>query len=552
MRRATRVAVLASSCLALLAACVPARRAGTGAECEINSECATPLVCRIDRCRNECATSADCPARLSCVLDQDGLGACQLPEERDCSLSSDCPGLLVCRQRQCVNECLTSRDCLGGAMCVETPEGRGCIDPGVVPCVRDGECGAGSYCLAGRCRTQCFFDRDCRRGFWCDEAGRCLPPPRLGRDAGANDAGVPGGEDADIDGGGMPGGLFPATPRFRITRPGVETHVAALVGGQLVFVTKPTGTAPGGTIDVLDLGTMTWSSLPFPEARWNMSWLAVGTTLYMTGGGYSTPGGDELSDVLVYDSVGGAVTPLGTSTSEPRSASSLTLCGDTLVVAGGTPSNSSGSGSTVVDLVDLVTPTDSTAISLPEPRTYLAAASDGSRAYVGGGMRDLAFGGDYGSDTLHVIDCALGTSSSVTMPHVFVSMDPEAFILGTRVYFAGTTVPSGTAFIGGQTISNDVIDVYDLSTSTWSTLTVPAAAGIDATHLAMGGGVIFHASTTYSAGLVQAHELSTERWSAQPTDFAIRQIAATDSMLYVVGQDPVSRDLVIEGFAIPP
>ena len=100
-----------------------------------------PLVCRLGYCRNECATSEDCGAGQSCVLDLDKLGVCQLPTETHCTLATDCPPSLVCRFEQCVNACETDRDCLGGARCVVDPAGNACLDVGVVPCVFDGDCG---------------------------------------------------------------------------------------------------------------------------------------------------------------------------------------------------------------------------------------------------------------------------------------------------------------------------------------------------------------------------------------------------------------------------
>src|SRR5688500_2613621 len=124
--------------LSVVAGCGVRRRSGTGAECELSSDCAAPLVCRLDRCRNECATSGDCPEGLSCVVDQDHLGACQLLSERECLLDSACPSPLVCRLEQCVNECVNDRDCLGGARC----EDGACIDVSGTSCVVDAECDA--------------------------------------------------------------------------------------------------------------------------------------------------------------------------------------------------------------------------------------------------------------------------------------------------------------------------------------------------------------------------------------------------------------------------
>lgn len=157
-------------------------RLNRGEGCSLNSDCAAPLVCRLERCRIECATTADCAIPLACVQDQSGLGACQLADERDCLLDSECPGVLVCRQRQCVNECEADRDCLAGARCVDSPEGKACIDQSNRACVFDSEClgngfGPDQFCLDGRCREQCFEDRDCGGTWQCrQEINTCCDP----------------------------------------------------------------------------------------------------------------------------------------------------------------------------------------------------------------------------------------------------------------------------------------------------------------------------------------------------------------------------------------
>lgn len=201
--------------------CGVRRRGGAGVDCELASDCAAPLVCRLGACRNECATSGDCAAGLSCVLDQNRLGACQLEDERDCLLDSACPAPLVCRFEQCVNECVTDRDCLGGARCEVSPSGNACIDVSGLSCVLDLDCRAEDetlYCLGGRCRPQCFTNRDCRRERTCNlVTHECVDPsvdggpPGLDAgpmddapidDAGPVDAAVDGGAALDAPGSG--------------------------------------------------------------------------------------------------------------------------------------------------------------------------------------------------------------------------------------------------------------------------------------------------------------------------------------------------------------
>ena len=137
-----------------------------GGQCELTSQCDAPLVCRLEYCRKECATSRDCGAGLNCVLDNAGLGACQLPEERRCDRDSDCPSFLVCRMSQCTNECACMADqpcpdCPPGAECLAQPEGgNACIDSSIA-CTYASRCPDGLVCVEGRCRPECRSGLDC-------------------------------------------------------------------------------------------------------------------------------------------------------------------------------------------------------------------------------------------------------------------------------------------------------------------------------------------------------------------------------------------------------
>lgn len=162
--------------------CTGDSRGQRGAQCDLNSDCDAPLVCRLELCRVECATTRDCAAGLQCVLDADGFGACQLPEETRCSRASDCPDPLVCANRRCVNMCVMDRDCPPGAHCIEG----GCIDEAIEACVRDSDCSPspeGEPRVCGtdlRCRPGCETDRECRLGTACAPDRICRHRCRIG------------------------------------------------------------------------------------------------------------------------------------------------------------------------------------------------------------------------------------------------------------------------------------------------------------------------------------------------------------------------------------
>lgn len=190
---------LASALLA--ASCSEGPRFMPGGDCELNTDCATSLVCRLGRCRVECRAQRDCDVGLECVRDARGLGACQIRDETMCMRPSDCRAPLVCHFGRCTNECETDRDCPPGASCVVGEGGAsGCRDDSMNECELTSECVAmgleDKVCAVdGRCREACREDWDCRDGMMCLEG----PTPVCGWEA--PDAGVDGGADAASDAG---------------------------------------------------------------------------------------------------------------------------------------------------------------------------------------------------------------------------------------------------------------------------------------------------------------------------------------------------------------
>lgn len=163
---ASRLVTLSALAIALLSCARPT--VTFGEECEINSQCADPLVCVLDTCRRACITTRDCGAGLTCIV-ADGTraelgGGCQLPEEVRCTLTSECGrASLVCQNGTCTTPCREDRDCAAGAHC--TPDGSGtmaCFDQGADPCVYDSDCPAPLVCDPDQvCRLECAGDRDC-------------------------------------------------------------------------------------------------------------------------------------------------------------------------------------------------------------------------------------------------------------------------------------------------------------------------------------------------------------------------------------------------------
>ena len=134
-----------------------------GATCQRASDCSSPLVCRLGRCRNECNVNRDCALGTQCFLDSAGLGACQLEQDRSCGSGGGCGNGLDCLRGMCVRACTSARECASDGMCSiasGAPLGF-CVDPrpfdaGVVgdggnvcrPMLATSICANGSYACA--------------------------------------------------------------------------------------------------------------------------------------------------------------------------------------------------------------------------------------------------------------------------------------------------------------------------------------------------------------------------------------------------------------------
>ena len=173
----------ALACLLLAVGCGERPTFDPGDGCTLNSDCFEPYVCRLDRCRSECARARDCPLGSQCLADGDGVGACRLDDEATCAGDADCRLPLVCRAGACTNECSADRECTAGSLCLadEATGAAGCFDPATMGCVHPSECLSGFACHPdGRCRPECREDRDCRDGASCvltdGPLGACEPP----------------------------------------------------------------------------------------------------------------------------------------------------------------------------------------------------------------------------------------------------------------------------------------------------------------------------------------------------------------------------------------
>lgn len=119
----------------------------------------------------------DCGPTAICKVDETGLGGCEVNEDLYCELDSDCAAPLVCHGGACANECATEADCPAGAMCEPDDDGAlGCTVPGGEPCVYNHDCPIGLVCNDDqRCVLECREARDCEAPRECI-GGMCMLP----------------------------------------------------------------------------------------------------------------------------------------------------------------------------------------------------------------------------------------------------------------------------------------------------------------------------------------------------------------------------------------
>ena len=158
------------------------------------------------------------------------------------------------------------------------------------------------------------------------------------------------------------------------------------------------------------------------------------------------------------------LTPVG-KLSQAREGMAVASTGTKILFAGAFqsyPSPSSplaGSGSTTVDIYDIVTHTWSTA-KLSKWRYSIAAVASGNKVFFAGGRVGV---GDPDSDqlfaTVDIYDVSTNTWSVASLSEPRAAVGAAA--VGNKVFFAGGEKS------GSYDTSNQV-DIYDLSTGTWS------------------------------------------------------------------------------------
>lgn len=163
--RDTRSLVLIAFATACVSGAVP------GAPCSRTSECESPLVCRLGRCRTECVGDRDCPIGARCLFGTETAGSCSLATEDGCTGSS-CAAGLVCTASGCRDACTDV--CRGDFTCVAGACAPVDVDAGVPSasrCASTRDCPIANACVdedgLSVCQTVCTTAADCTGDVAC-------------------------------------------------------------------------------------------------------------------------------------------------------------------------------------------------------------------------------------------------------------------------------------------------------------------------------------------------------------------------------------------------
>ncbi|MGE3631387.1 MAG: hypothetical protein AB7P00_15885, partial [Sandaracinaceae bacterium] len=121
-RSIPRLAALALLSFAAFTASGCNVRKALSSQCDLNSDCEDPYVCRLGLCRNWCAGDRDCPLGAYCAVNNEGLGSCLFPDEETCDPAAGadaCIAGLACTPAGlCRVSCRGSEQCLWTGACI--------------------------------------------------------------------------------------------------------------------------------------------------------------------------------------------------------------------------------------------------------------------------------------------------------------------------------------------------------------------------------------------------------------------------------------------------
>ena len=206
------------------------------------------------------------------------------------------------------------------------------------------------------------------------------------------------------------------------------------------------------------------------EARWNISVASAGNKILFAGGVASTTnpwGGYGSTRVDIYDIVTHIWSTAELSIGRYKMA--VAVSGNKILFAGGSDDDADGQGISIaysnVDIYDVSTDSWSFT-SLSGPRRDMVGGAVGNKVFFAGG--NSSFTGNSGGflNVVDIYDVSTSSWSTATLSEARSNL--SAVTVGDKIYFAGGISGNSPS---PPSVSNR-IDIYDNATASWSTSTL--------------------------------------------------------------------------------
>ena len=264
----------------------------------------------------------------------------------------------------------------------------------------------------------------------------------------------------------------------------VQTQVTNLVQGVYQFELKVTdagGLFSRDTIQITISGQPAPPTISCPPTNrpiinlqltllGNTPSIAGGPEMVSAGNNIFFAGGSSGSSLLSRVDIFNLTTQTWSTTnlSLPRTNISAVACANKVFFAGGTTSSGPSSR---VDIYDMATQSWSTA-ELSEARIRIVTATIGNKVFFAGGCSNTPFEWSGVSNKIDIYDLSTNTWSVKILSETKIGF--TATTAESKVYFAGGWSPFATSS------TSSIIDIYDDVTGTWSTSALNVAKGFHA------------------------------------------------------------------------
>ena len=312
---------------------------------------------------------------------------------------------------------------------------------------------------------------------------------------------------------------------------------SGVVGGNLYIGGDDGEGGLSFSAEVYNFSGNSWTAMLIDTARDGMAVDTLGSRIFFAGGyeGYNSLS----SEVDIYDA--GIATWSKATLSVPRFALAIASAGSKIVFAGGSTSYT-GAGNygeqptAAVDIYDASTNTWSTA-SLSAARYFLTTAACGTKLFFAGGYDGTRY-----SNVVDIYDVITGAWTTAELSTARGLLAAAAS--GNTVLFAGgVTGEAG----GGSNVASSVVDIYNLSTSTWTSSSLSQARGSLAATSA--GNLLFFGGGTLqenngSSSTLDIYNVTTAKWlSPMKLSVARQRLAASSwgtTVVFAGGDDGTS------------